>query len=241
MVHPITARSAPTRSLALASGRSLELAFRRSARARNMLIRILEVEGRAELVLPRRVSMAEGWRFAEEKALWIEARLSALPPRMPFEDGALALYAGRPLALHRIPNRRAGAARLGDGRLDVPAAPDRFARAVKAWYVAEARRELGARAHALAEKIDRNIRRLTIRDPETRWGSCSTASHLSFSWRLMMAPDFVADYVVAHEVAHLKAMHHGRSFWALVEKLYGDPELPRVWLNDHGLALRRYG
>jgi hypothetical protein len=234
-------RISTTRSLALADGRSLELALRRSGRARNMLIRILEVEGRAELVLPRRVSIAEGWRFAEEKAHWIEARLSALPPRMPFEDGAVALYAGSPLALHRLADRRAGTARRTADRLDVPALPERFARAVKAWYVAEARRELGGRAHAIADEIGRSIRRITIRDPETRWGSCSTAGHLSFSWRLMMAPGFVADYVVAHEVAHLKAMHHGRSFWALVEKLYGDPEPPRYWLNEHGLALRRYG
>ncbi len=206
-----------------------------------MLIRILEVEGRAELVLPRRVSMAEGWRFAEEKALWIEARLSALPPRVPFEDGGVALYAGRPLALHRLADRHAGAARRQGERLDVPALPERFARAVKAWYVAEARRELGGRAHAIAGEIGRSIRRITIRDPETRWGSCSSAGHLSFSWRLMMAPGFVADYVVAHEVAHLKAMNHGRSFWSLVETLYGDPEPPRRWLNDNGLALRRYG
>ncbi len=234
-------RPSATRPLALADGRSLELALRRSGRARNMLIRILEVEGRAELVLPRRVSVAEGWRFAEEKALWIEARLSALPPLMPFEDGAVALYAGHPLTLRRLTERRAGAALRQGGRLDVPALPERFARAVKAWYVAEARRELGGRAHAIAEEIGRSIRRISIRDPETRWGSCSTAGHLSFSWRLMMAPHFVADYVVAHEVAHLKAMHHGRSFWVLVESLYGDPEPPRRWLNDNGLALRRYG
>lgn len=234
-------RLSPTRSLPLADGRSLELALRRSGRARNMLIRILEVEGRAELVLPRRVSMAEGWRFAEEKAHWIEARLRALPPRVPFEDGAVALYAGRPLVLHRLPGTGNGAALRRGGRLEVPAKPERFARAVKAWYVAEARRQLGARAHAIAEEIGRGIRRITIRDPETRWGSCSTAGHLSFSWRLMMAPDFVAEYVVAHEVAHLKAMHHGRSFWALVERLYGDPEPARRWLNNNGLALRRYG
>lgn len=234
-------RPSHTRPLALPDGRSLDLALRRSVRARNMLIRILEVEGRAELVLPRRVSMAEGWRFAEEKARWIDARLAALPPHIPFEHGAVVLYGGGPLELRHAPARRGGALRRHDDHLEVPGPAERFARAVRAWYVAEARRELGGRAHAIAQEIGRSIRRITIRDPETRWGSCSTAGHLSFSWRLMMAPGFVADYVVAHEVAHLKAMHHGRSFWALVEKLYGDPEPPRRWLNDHGLALRRYG
>jgi predicted metal-dependent hydrolase len=230
-----------TRSLVLPEGGALELELRRSPRARNMLIRILEVEGRAELVLPRRVSVAEGWRFAKEKASWIEERLAALPPRVPFEAGALAWFEGAPLELRCCPERRTGRPVRRGRWLDVPGAPDGFARAVKAWYVAEARHQLGGMAHGFADRIDRSIRRISIRDPETRWGSCSTAGNLSFSWRLMMAPRSIAEYVVVHEVAHLKAMHHGRSFWALVEKLYGDTEPPRRWLNDHGLRLRRYG
>jgi len=229
------------RALSLPDGRSLELELRRSARARNMLIRILEVEGRAELVLPRRVSVAEGWRFAEEKARWIDARLAALPPRVPFEPGAIALYDGNPLGLWHDEARSRGRPVHDDRGLGVPGHTERFGRAVLRWYVAEARRELGGRAVALAERLDRSVKRLTIRDPETRWGSCSTAGHLSFSWRLIMAPRFVADYVVAHEVAHLRAMHHGRGFWTLVDELYGDPEPPRRWLNANGLVLRRYG
>lgn len=230
-----------TRALALPDGRSLELELRRSVRARNMLIRILEVEGRAELVLPRRVSIAEGWRFAEEKARWIDARLASLPPRVPFEPGTVALYGGEPLRLLHDSAKRRGLPMRDEGVLLVPGAAERFPRAVLRWYVAEARRELGGRATALADRLERSVKRLTIRDPETRWGSCSSAGHLSFSWRLMMAPGFVADYVVAHEVAHLKAMHHGRSFWALVDELFGDSEAARRWLNDNGLMLRRYG
>ena len=230
-----------TRALALPDGRSLELELRRSARARNMLIRILEVEGRAELVLPRRVTVAEGWRFAEEKARWIDARLASLPPHVPFEHGASVLYGGAPLRLFHDSGRRRGAPVRDGAGLMVAGPVERMPHAVLRWYVAEARRELGGRAFALAERIGRSVQRLTIRDPETRWGSCSSAGHLSFSWRLMMAPGFVADYVVAHEVAHLKAMHHGPSFWALVDELFGDPDAPRRWLNDHGLMLRRYG
>jgi predicted metal-dependent hydrolase len=234
-------RPATTRCLALPDGRSLELQLRRSPRARNMLIRILEVEGCAELVLPRRVSLAEGWSFVEERAGWIDERLAELPPRVPFEDGAVTPYRGAPIGLRRGAGRRNGGAVLRDGLLEVPGPSERFARAVRSWYVAEARRELGLQAHAIAAGLDRTVRRITIRDPDTRWGSCSSNGHLSFSWRLMMAPPEVIAYVVTHEVAHLKAMHHGRAFWALVERLYGDPAPARRWLNDHGLALRRYG
>ena len=234
-------RPVPTRCLALPDGRSLELQLRRSPRARNMLIRILEVEGQAELVLPRRVSLAEGWSFVEERAGWIDERLAELPPRVLFEHGAITLYRGAPLGLRRSVVKRGGRAVMRDGHLEVTGPAERFARAVRSWYVAEARRELSAQAHAIAASLDRTVKRITIRDPDTRWGSCSSSGHLSFSWRLMMAPPDVTAYVVTHEVAHLKAMHHGRSFWTLVERLYGDPAPARRWLNDNGLALRRHG
>lgn len=83
--------------------------------------------------------------------------------------------------------------------------------------------------------------RITMRDPRTRWGSCSANGNLGFSWRLVLAPEFVLAYVVAHEVAHLKELNHGPRFWRLVERLIGDPEPARRWLRAEGPDLHRYG
>ena len=82
--------------------------------------------------------------------------------------------------------------------------------------------------------------RITVRDTASRWGSCSAARSLSFSWRLILAPDFVLDYVVAHEVAHLREMNHGPRFWAHVRSLVPDIETPQDWLKVHGRGLQRY-
>jgi len=82
--------------------------------------------------------------------------------------------------------------------------------------------------------------RLTLRDTASRWGSCSAARVISLSWRLIFAPDFVRDYVVAHEVAHLKEMNHGPRFWALVRSLDPDFEQAQEWLRLHGRSLQRY-
>jgi predicted metal-dependent hydrolase len=80
-----------------------------------------------------------------------------------------------------------------------------------------------------------------VRDPKGRWGSCSHRGRLSFSWRLILAPEWVLDYVIAHEVAHLVEMNHGPRFWRLVERLYPDSLRPREWLRRNGTRLHRYG
>ena len=91
-----------------------------------------------------------------------------------------------------------------------------------------------------AARINLRPRRVTIRDTASRWGSCSSTRTLSFSWRLIMAPPAVLDYVVAHEVAHLREINHGPAFWRLVHSLVGDVKRPQTWLRQHGVALHRY-
>jgi hypothetical protein len=104
----------------------------------------------------------------------------------------------------------------------------------------EARKSLDARTTNFAARLGIKPSRITVRDTASRWGSCSSGRSLSFSWRLILAPQFVLDYVVAHEVAHLREMNHGKRFWALLGELVGDYEKPQLWLNQHGSSLHRY-
>jgi predicted metal-dependent hydrolase len=104
----------------------------------------------------------------------------------------------------------------------------------------EARKSLDSRTVEYAKAIGTSPKRITVRDTASRWGSCSTTRALSFSWRLILAPPFVLDYVVAHEVAHLRQMNHGPRFWALVRELAGDIDLPQAWLSKNGPMLHRY-
>lgn len=232
--------AAPLRSLALPDGSVVTLNLRRSARARHILIRIDESNGEVELVLPRRAAVRDGLAFAHARADWIETRLTGLPPAIAFRHGTVLPLLGEPLTLTRPVNGAKRTRRVG-GDLLVTGDEEIFAERVRRWLIAEARREIGARAERLARQIERPIRRLSIRDPATRWGSCSAAGGLSFSWRLILAPPAVLDYVVAHEIAHLRELNHSARFWSVVAGLVGESKAERTWLLRNGTQLRRYG
>ena len=230
----------PLRSLARPGGSVVALNLRRSARARHILIRIDESKGEVELVLPRRAAVRDGLAFAHARANWIETRLAGLPPAIAFRHGTVLPLLGEPLTLTRPVNGAKRTRRVG-GDLLVTGDEEIFAERVRRWLIAEARREIGARAERLACRVERPIRRLSIRDPATRWGSCSAAGGLSFSWRLILAPPAVLDYVVAHEIAHLRELNHSASFWSVVAGLVGESKAERTWLRRNGTQLRRYG
>ena len=102
-------------------------------------------------------------------------------------------------------------------------------------------RNRSRRARLYAARIGKTVSRVTVRDTKSRWGSCSAAGALSFSWRLILAPEPVLDYVVAHEVAHLVEMNHGPRFWRLVRAMIADPSAQRAWLRRHRAELLSYG
>ena len=118
--------------------------------------------------------------------------------------------------------------------------PAHLPRRVRDHLTALAKRDFAARARATAARIGKGIARVGVRDPKSRWGSCSSSGALSFSWRLIFAPEAVIDYVVAHEVAHLVEMNHGPRFWRLVATLVPDVDKPRAWLRRHRLELLAY-
>lgn len=222
------------------SGRSLPIAVKRSARARNMSLRLDRGGDGVVVVLPDGVPEYEAERFANRQRDWVETRLSAVPGRIPFADGAEVPLLGLP---HRI--RHEPAARRGvwaeEGIISVSGGAEHLARRVEEFLRGEARLVMAHHARELAASLGRKPGRITVRDTTSRWGSCSARGDLSFSWRLVMAPDWVGRYVAAHEVAHLAEMNHGPDFWALVEGLAGDTAAPRQWLKRHGPRLHRYG
>lgn len=171
---------------------------------------------------------------------WVAERLAALPDAVPFADGALVPIGGR---LHRIchlPHARGGAW-LQDDELCVSGAAEFLRRRVLDFLRAEARRRLTALAIAKAARLGITPRRISVKDTHSRWGSCASDGSLAFSWRLVMAPELVQDYVVAHEVAHLRHMNHGKRFWALVDNLTPHAAEAIPWLRTEGSRLLRTG
>ena len=221
-------------------GRAVEIAIQISARARRLSLRVDPVRGGVVLVLPSRRQRAEGLRFAESRAGWILSRVARVPDRVPFADGSAIPVLGVPHTVRHLPGSR-GLLTVADGEIRVGGPAHLVPRQVSGWLRAEARRLLVPRSEEAAARIGRPVARVTVRDTRSRWGSCSSAGALSYSWRLILAPEPVLDYVVVHEVAHLRELNHGPRFWRLVADLMPDHAAARRWLKANGAALHRYG
>jgi hypothetical protein len=225
------------------AGLALEapLAIRVSPRARRLSLRVDPAARGVELVLPRRFAAAAAIDFVARHRGWIAARLAALPPPSRLADGASVPVFGVPHRIRRVADAGAAPVTITDGEIRVRGDPAHLPRRVVDHLKALARHDFAARARVQAARLGKSVARVGIRDPKSRWGSCSSSGTLSFSWRLVLAPEPVIDYVVAHEVAHLVEMNHSARFWRVVAGLVPDSQTPRAWLKRHRLELFSYG
>jgi predicted metal-dependent hydrolase len=219
--------------------------LRRHRQARRYTLRIQAATREVILTIPPRGTLKEARDFAQKHGGWIAARLGRLPEAVRFADGIVVPLRGMP---HRIAHRRGVRGTVwtemdGDGErlLCVAGEAPHVDRRIGDFLRREARRELEAASQRFAADLGVGIGRVSVRDQASRWGSCSTAGVLSYSWRLILAPGFVLNYLTAHEVAHLVEMNHSVRFWRLVQRLCPDHERAKIWLDVHGSELHRYG
>lgn len=221
----------------------MPLRLRRNASARRLILRTeSRPDGAAGVVvtLPRGVPEAEAIAWAGTQQRWIERHLEKLPDRVPFTEGAVIPFRGVDHVIRHRPDARRGVW-AADGEICVSGRPEHMARRVADWLKRQARETITERVAETAARIDASYGRIAIRDTKSRWGSCAAGGNLNFSWRLVLTPAFVFDYVVAHEVAHLKEHNHGPDFWHLVEQLTPETDRARAWLNSFGARLHRFG
>lgn len=219
---------------------SSAVVIRRSARARRISLKVDLRNGTVTLVLPPRASVAAGQRFLDEQRQWVARRLADMPAAQPLMDGAVLPYRGLPYTIRHRPDRR-GTVWLEGAEIHVAGALEHLPRRLTDWLKRQARAMFEPRVLELSTIVGKRVRRVSVRDMRTRWGSCSAEGQLSFSWRLILAPETVAEYLVAHEVAHLLHMDHGPNFWAAVDRLTPHRRSGEAWLKRHGAALHRIG
>ena len=212
----------------------LSVTLRRSDRARRFSLRVSRTDGQVTLSLPRWAPEAEALRFAASQEGWIRRALAARPQVRLVGIGALVPVEGRELLVEAAPLR---SVRLAEDRLLVPGSATAGPRIV-AYLKLMARQKLQVACDRHAATLGKPYARITLRDTTSRWGSCTTKGNLMFSWRLIMAPPPVLDYVAAHEVAHLAEMNHSDAFWSVVARLRSDYASHRDWLRRHGARLQ---
>lgn len=206
--------------------------------ARRATLSVSRATGVATMTVPPRMPLAEAADFARRHRGWLEARMGAMPDAVPFADGMALPYRGRSL---RVARRDGRGVRLSGETVEVGGAAEALPGALERWLKGQARTRLRARSEAHAATLGTRFARIAIRDTRSRWGSCSSSGTLSYSWRVILAPDPVLDYLAAHEVSHLREMNHSARFWAHVEILCPGYREWQHWLREHGPGLHRYG
>ncbi len=238
-------RSDPTHFDVAHLGADYRVAVKRRASARRFTLRVSNATGEVTLTLPERADIVAARRFAEAHGGWIATRIAKRPVVMPFTNGAEFPFRGQS---HRIVHwsrirgvTQATTDKEGQPIIAVCGEVGHVPRRVSDFLKREAMKDLEAAVLRHTEALGIPARKITIRDTTSRWGSCSSRGHLNFSWRLIMAPPFVLDYLAAHEVAHLKEMNHSHRFWALLKRLAPHTDEAEAWLTKQGATLHRYG
>ncbi len=218
---------------------------RRHPRARNLTLRVNAATRKIIATIPKRASRKEASGFILANYAWIRDRLLKAPEASVFSDGSTVPFRG---IVHHIrfagSARRRGVVRPIDTEtgpeLQVHGEAEHCPRRLKDWLMKTAKIDLQTRVAHHAQTLGVGYHRISVRDQSSRWGSCSSSGTLSFSWRLILAPPEILDYVAAHEVAHLREMNHSPAFWRLVGELYPDYKSAERWLSTDGPDLHRY-
>ncbi len=213
----------------------------RSRAARRLRLSVDRRSGRIRLTLPVRAAMGPALQWAESQRPWIERQQNRLPDPWPIVPAMLVPFAGKDYwldwdAAHRRQPR------VVDDMIQIGGPRDQVPQRLLRWLRAEAKLQLARETQEIAERGGLKVGEISVGDPTSRWGSCAASGNIRYSWRLILAPDYVRVATVAHEVAHLRFMDHSPAFHAEVARLFaGDPKPARQWLRTHGARLHWFG
>ena len=235
---------APTH-LDIIHGESIfRVAVKRMAKARRFTLRVSAATRIVTLTMPMSSNFDQATDFAHRHGAWIAARLTKFDDEVPIAPGSEIPFRGK---LHQIIHRAEKRGTVWvehdhetSPQLVVAGLADHAARRVRDFLKKEARVALDQAVERYTTLLGIPARRIALKDTKSRWGSCSADGRLNFSWRLILAPPEILDYLAAHEVAHLKELNHSPRFWKIVASLYPDYKNAEAWLKRHGMALHRY-
>lgn len=209
-----------------------------SLKLKRLNLRIDHKKRLVVLSMPKLCSKKKAFDFINEHIDWIEEKLAQLPEIKEFEDGLIINLFGNAVTICH--SNDFGAPKLIDKTLFVGGDKEFLHRRIKDYIKREAKKIFYAKSKTLADKIGCNLTGVSIKDTKSRWGSCSSLKHINYNWRIALAPDFVIDYLMAHEVAHLKHQDHSSAFWQTVENLCPNAQEGKNWLTKNGNALYLY-
>lgn len=221
-------------------GQNLPLIIKQNAQAKRCILRIDHIKSAINITIPKYISHKKGIKFAESQILWIKSQIAKTPEKKPFYDGMEITIAGKAKTIKRATLPQKGT-KQGNEIITFSGKEEHFNRRVTDFIRKEAKTTFNEIGLQMAEKLGTPINKISIRDTTSRWGSCNSAKNISLSWRLMLAPYEVMEYVIAHEVAHLVELNHSAKFWKVVNTLTPNTAKAKKWLKNNGNSLHLYG
>ena len=221
-------------------GRNIPVRIRKNTRARRMILRIDNNINGAVVTLPSWTSEREALLMVQEKSDWVLTKLDNMPTKISFESGVQIPFLGKYHIVYHDPNQKE-VVKKGENEIRLGGREEHLSRRLGDWLRKEAKIIIQPKAIEMAKKLNGKIGRISIRDTKSRWGSCAASGNLSFCWRLILTPEWVLNYVIAHEVSHLRHMNHGSEFWQTVADFNVRVDAARVWLSKNAEQLHRYG
>ena len=223
-------------------GRRVPLALVHNRSARRYVLR-LRPDGSARVTIPRGGSLAEGRSFAERNRHWLLRQFQRLatrpaPASTEWRIGSEILLRGEPVKIESLAEVGSGLIRFGPEVIRVSDAAANLRRAISVHLRRLASGELPPKVLEHAARHGLTVRRITVRNQRSRWGSCSRRGTVSLNWRLIQSPPFVRDYIILHELMHLRQMNHSAQYWREVEQVCPEYQKAEAWLKGHSSLLR---
>lgn len=225
-------------ALVTKSGQTVHVRFEVNPKARRLILRLDERNREAVAVAPSKRKIGEAAEFARDRLDWIAEHLQALPEHLVLQDGAVFKLRGEDCQISLVGTGRL--AQLVEGEpqiLSIPGLQETAGRRAERFLKKIAKEDLTDAVIRYCDQLNVAARRVAVKDTRSRWGSCTSDGRLAFSWRLIMAPPEVLEYVAAHECAHLLEMNHSKAFWAHVATCRPAWKKERAWLRKHGRDL----
>jgi len=220
------------------NNQELEIVIKKHRTSRRMILRYQPKKNCISLTLPRSASIKHGLNFVAEKIEWIAHQIAKIFDKNVFADNKVFSILGEEITIKYVGGR--GVDDYVDGTLKIHGAEEFLERRVRVWLHKKCKMEIENYAREFCKALGVKHGKITLRDTSSRWGSCSANGNLSFSWRLIFAPREVLEYVVAHEVSHIKEHNHSPAFWAVVREICPNWKKSRDWLKQHGKTLHKF-
>ncbi len=218
---------------------NMDIKIIKSPKAKRLTLRIDAKERLPILTIPSRCSAKRAVEFVEMHRAWLEENLQKIPAIKHFENGEKISLMGKEYIINHCPQKRCGVM-IEEDNIIVSGSKEFLHRRICDFIKKKAQEQLLKKSQTLANKIGCHVNHVSIKDTKSRWGSCSSLENINYNWRICMAPKYVINYLVAHEVSHLLHQDHSREFWQCVKKLCPDAAKGRLWLKNYGKELYRY-